>query len=66
MLHFTSKLALGKPDDAVHQRLVKYSKGDFDGPVIELAVRGKTLTMNGSPEYEDAIGWILASLAPPS
>jgi hypothetical protein len=65
MPHFTSTLAMGKTDDAVHQKLVKYSKGDFDGPVIELNAKGKTLTLNGSPEYEDAIGYIMTSLAPP-
>jgi hypothetical protein len=65
MSHFTSKLALGKPDDAVHMKLIKFSKGDFDGPVIEASVKGKSLSINGSAEYEDIIGYILASLAPP-
>jgi hypothetical protein len=65
MSHFTSKLALGKPDHVVHQKLVKFSKGNFDGPVIEVNAKGKTLIMNGSAEYEDIIGWIMASLAPP-
>jgi hypothetical protein len=64
MSHFTSKLALGRPDNAVHMKLIKFSKGDFDGPVIEVSAKGKSLTMNGSAEYEDLIGSILANLAP--
>ena len=65
MSHFTSKLALGKSDNAVHMKLTKFSKGDFDGPAIEVSAKGKSMTMNGSAEYEDIIGSILANLAPP-
>lgn len=64
MLHFTSKLALGKADETVHRRLMKYSKGEFEGPVIEVNIKGKTLAINGSAEYEDLIGWIFAHNAP--
>lgn len=64
MLHFTSKVALGKADETAHRRLVKYSKGEFEGPIIEVNVKGETLAINGSPEYEDLIGWILAHHAP--
>lgn len=64
MMHFTSKLALGKADETVHRRLVKYSKGEFEGPAIEVSVKGKTIAVNGGPEYEDLIGSILVNHAP--
>jgi hypothetical protein len=64
MLHFISKIALGKPDEAVHWRLIKYSKGEFEGGVIEAKVKGTLLTIGGSPEYEDLVGGILAEHAP--
>jgi hypothetical protein len=62
--HFTSKLALGKADETAHRRLVKYSKGEFQGPTIEINAKGRTLAINGSPEYEDLIGRVMAEHAP--
>ncbi len=64
MLHFISKIALGKSDEAVHWRLIKYSKGEFEGGVIEAKVKGNSMTIGGSPEYEDLVGEILAEHAP--
>jgi hypothetical protein len=64
MAHFISKLVLGQADDSVHWRLVKYSKGEFEGNVIEVKARGKSIAISGSPEYEDLIGWILFRYAP--
>jgi hypothetical protein len=64
MLHFISKIVLGEADDTVHWRLIKYSKGDFEGGVIEAKVKASSVTLGGSPEYEDLIGSLLAELAP--
>lgn len=64
MMHFTLKLALGKADETVHRRLVKYSKGEFEGAAVEVNIKGKMMAINGSPEYEDLIGWILVQHAP--
>jgi len=64
MLHFISKIVLGEADDTVHWRLIKYSKGDFEGGVIEAKTKGGSLALGGSPEYEDLIGSVLAELAP--
>jgi hypothetical protein len=64
MLHFISKIVLGEADDTVHWRLIKYSRGDFGGGVIEAKVKGNSLAIGGSPEYEDLIGAILAEHAP--
>jgi hypothetical protein len=64
MLHFISKIVLGEADDTVHWRLIKYSRGNFEGGVIEAKVKGSSITIGGSPEYEDLIGAILAEHAP--
>jgi hypothetical protein len=64
MLHFISKIVLGEADETVHWRLIKYSKGDFEGGVIEAKVKGSSLTLGGSPEYEDLIGAFVAEHAP--
>lgn len=64
MLHFISKIVLGEADDTVHWRLIKYSRGDFQGGVIEARIKGSSLTLSGSPEYEDLIGSIFAEHAP--
>lgn len=66
MQHFLSKIIASKGSDlsadpSVHYRFVRYSKGIFDGPAIKLTIRGKSITIKGSPDYEDILGFLVAS-----
>ncbi|MFX0099723.1 MAG: hypothetical protein ACFFCS_09080 [Candidatus Hodarchaeota archaeon] len=66
MQHFLSKIVGSKGSDlskdpSVHYRFVRYSKGIFNGPALKLTKRGKSITIKGSPDYEDICGFFVAS-----
>ena len=46
-------------DISVHSHFVRYSKGYFDGPALQIIRRGKTLSIKASPEYEDILGYLV-------
>ncbi|MHA1651261.1 MAG: hypothetical protein ACTSYB_13795 [Candidatus Helarchaeota archaeon] len=70
MEHFLTKIirnTVGQNDPDVHRRFVKFSKGSFPngGPVLKVkATKKKNLTINGSFEYEDLIGYFVATHLP--
>ncbi len=67
MKHFLTKLIQNKPDPSVHRRFIKFSKGEFPngGPVLRVkTTKKKTLAINGSFEYEDLVGYYVASNLP--
>jgi hypothetical protein len=62
MQHFIRKLidtpiieAPAKTAPDVHRHFTRYSKGQFDGPVIKISQTKGKLTIGGSYEYEDEI-----------
>ncbi|NVM55390.1 MAG: hypothetical protein HWN66_16910 [Candidatus Helarchaeota archaeon] len=67
MEHFLTKLIHGVTDQSrqsVHRRFIKFSKGAFPngGPVVRMKVSKKNnLAINGSFEYEDLIGYYVAT-----
>ncbi|MBS7288751.1 MAG: hypothetical protein KIH01_08445, partial [Candidatus Freyarchaeota archaeon] len=46
----------------LHRRFVKYSVGVFDGPRLEVTVKGDNVSLRGDLGYEDLIGWFVLSL----
>lgn len=67
MKHFLTKLIQGESDQSVHRRFIKFSKGAYPngGPVLRVkATKKKTLAVNTSFEYEDLLGFFLASNLP--
>lgn len=67
MKHFLTKLLDNTPDLSTHRRFIKFSKGDYPngGPVIAVkATKNNKLSINASFEYEDLLGYFVASHLP--
>jgi len=67
MDHFLTKLLHGQADQSTHRRFIKFSKGDFPegGPVVRIkATKKNSLMVNASFEYEDLIGYFVATHLP--
>jgi hypothetical protein len=66
MDHFLTKLIRGTADQSAHRRFIKFSKGDFPdgGPVLRIKAKKNSMTLNGSFEYEDLMGYFIASHLP--
>lgn len=62
-MHWLARLVNGVSDEGLHRRFVKYSVGVFDGPRLEVAVKGGNVSLRGDLGYEDLIGWFALSLA---
>ena len=66
MQHFLAKIIASNGNDLssdklVHNRLVRYSKGEFDGPALKVTRKGKSITIKASLDYENIIGFLVAS-----
>jgi len=66
MNHFITKIISGVADQSTHRRFIKFSKGDFPegGPVVRIKAKKNSLTLSASFEYEDLIGYFVASHLP--
>ncbi|MHA1278661.1 MAG: hypothetical protein ACTSQ8_15835 [Candidatus Helarchaeota archaeon] len=67
MQHFISKIINKQEDESVHRRFIKFSTGAYPdgGPVLRMKVSKKNnLTIDGSFEYEDLIGYYVAKNLP--
>lgn len=66
MEHFLTKIIASNGEDLssdklVHNRFVRYSKGEFDGPVLKATKKGKSITIKASLDYENILGFLVAS-----
>ncbi|HME50963.1 MAG TPA: hypothetical protein VKM55_01985 [Candidatus Lokiarchaeia archaeon] len=66
MEHFLAKIIASNGEDLssdklVHNRFVRYSKGEFDGPVLKATRKGKSITIKASLDYENILGFLVAS-----
>ena len=52
-MHFIKSIFEDKTDDETHKKLVRYSKGVFEGPKIKLKIVGKNVKINSSFHYVD-------------
>lgn len=60
-MNFLKEILYGNPDrDYIHQKFIKYSRGEFDGPAITVKKTGNSIKIIATSEYSDIIGWILA------
>ncbi|HUX98162.1 MAG TPA: hypothetical protein VMV49_01290 [Candidatus Deferrimicrobium sp.] len=66
MKHYITKLIDKVADESTHRRFIKFSKGTFPngGPVLHVLNKKNVLTINGSFEYEDLIGYFVATHLP--
>lgn len=59
-MDYIKDLIAGNADqEHVHAKFVKYSKGTFAGPVINIKKAGNNLKVTGSYEYADAIAGVI-------
>ncbi len=59
-MHFLKQIFSDRVEEWVHQRFVRYSKGTFDGPALNAKISGKTLKVNASADYCNALGGTIA------
>jgi len=62
--HFLNMIINGKVEDYVHWKLIRYSKGSFPGPNLQVSLRGNKLSLSGDPDYEGLIGCIFVNMIP--
>ncbi len=48
----------------IHRHFTRYSRGNFPGPVMKISTTAKNITLNGSFEYEKALGEIFVQHLP--
>jgi len=65
MEHFLAKIISTNDDlssdKLVHNRFVRYSKGNFDGPALKATRKGKSITIKASLDYENILGFLVAN-----
>ena len=64
-MNFLKEIFCGNPDqDCVHQKFIKYGRGEFEGPVIVIKKSGDSIKINGSYDYADLlVGLILKNVS---
>ena len=64
-MHFMTKLLRGISDEAVHRVFVRYGRGDYEGPAVEIAVSGAgKVGVKSSYEYQDLVAACFLKLVP--
>jgi len=60
-MNFIKELFEGNSEqDWIHNKFVKYSKGEFSGPYISVKKAGASLKINSSADYVNILGMLLA------
>lgn len=60
-MNFLKEILHGNPDrDYIHQKFVRYGRGEFEGPAITVKKTGNSIKVNGSYDYSNILGWIIA------
>ena len=54
-MHFITKIVNGQHDETLHGHFVKFGKGEFDGPIISIDNKRKTISMSCTFGYEDLL-----------
>jgi len=55
-LHFLTKLLKGKMDESVHRAFIRYGRGDYDGPALEISVaRNGNIRVRSTHQYQDLV-----------
>ncbi len=59
-MQYIKQIFEGNVEDWVHERFVRYGKGEFKGPVLTVKKLGKGVKVTGSWEYATGLAVILA------
>ncbi|MHA1311423.1 MAG: hypothetical protein ACTSWR_00645 [Candidatus Helarchaeota archaeon] len=52
MKHFLIKIFNNEIDESIHDKFLRYSKGEFEGPVLDLVIRGKKVSFYVDRDYD--------------
>jgi hypothetical protein len=64
-MHFMTKLLRGISDEAVHRVFVRYGRGDYEGPAVEITVSGAgKVGVKSTYEYQDLVAACFVKLVP--
>ncbi len=63
MEYFINKIIQANGSDLsssvfVHNRFVRFSKGEFEGPALKATRKGKTVTIKATVDYENLLGFL--------
>ncbi len=60
-MNFLKEIFRGNSEqDYIHQKFVKYGRGEFEGPAITVKKTGNSINVKGSYDYSNILGWIIA------
>ncbi len=59
-MNFMQQIFKGAVDEKTHKKFIKYGKGEFPGPVLEIKKQGKSIKVKGSFDYSDVLGRLIA------
>jgi hypothetical protein len=59
-MDFIEQIFKGKVDEKTHQKFIKYGRGEFPGPVLEIKKQVKDIKVKGSFDYADILGKLIA------
>ncbi|MEQ9715657.1 MAG: hypothetical protein ACTSSP_10050 [Candidatus Asgardarchaeia archaeon] len=54
-MHYITKIIMNKIDEGVHREFVKYGRGEFEGPVLQVNISKNKVTFSGSFGYESLL-----------
>jgi len=60
-MHYIKQILKGNPDDWVHERFIRYGRGEFEAAILSVKKTGKGVKVSGSWEYASALVEVLAS-----
>jgi hypothetical protein len=64
-MHFVTKLLRGMSDEAVHRVFVRYGRGDYEGPAVEISLSGAgKVGVKSTYEYQDLVAACFLKLVP--
>ena len=59
-MNFIKQIFKGDADEKTHQKFIKYGRGEFPGPMLEVKKQGKKIKVKGSFDYSDVFGKLIA------
>jgi len=62
-MNFIKQIFKGDVDNKTHQKFIKYGRGKFPGPVLEVTKQAKNIKVKGSFDYAEILGELIAKNA---
>lgn len=62
-MHFIKAIFLKELNDSIHEKFIRYGRGEFSGPVIFIEKDNKRIKVGGSVDYVNIIGKIISEFS---